>query len=416
MDAERLLLSKVAQTGRIQQLLSAGVKETHFSSDSLQEIYSFISSHARRYRQAPSFQTVKNQFPDHNFELSDESFDFLLDEFKKEVKRRHAIDAVRDLAAAIDDPDQVGSIDTYFLEKSRELATIVPSATVKRFSHMEDRIAEYETTDPDEDKGIKMGIPILDRITSGIQSHEYITIMGWTGTGKSTLAQWMLFNAWAQGKTPMLVSLEMESKNLFRKWDTMLMNFQYNDLKAHSLRDEEIDKWKNRASAVKDHPNDIIVMDDIRDFTVDRAYAEIMRWNPDILCIDYITLMQSQRSAGKNSWEKIQYLTQNLKQIARTTQTPIIGIAQTNRLSADVGAELENVAFGMSIIQDSDMVLGLKRSEEMIEEKQMQVKLLKNRDGMTTNTELYWDMERMDFRPWEEYRNTSAFREPNVAS
>lgn len=399
MDYERLLISKVAQTGRIQQLLTSGIKEIHFDEEENQNIFSFIAEHARRYKQTPSFQHIRNEFPEHNFEIVEDSFDYLLDQFKIQVKRRHAINAVRDLASAIDEPDQVENIDSLFLEKSRELATLVPAAKLHKFSDMEDRIHEYETTPSDAETGIKMGIPVLDGLTMGIQPHEYATIMGWTGTGKSTLAQWMMFNAWMQGKTPMLVSLEMQAKALFRKWDTMLMNFKYHNLKSHQLRDEEIEKWKNKAATMKDHPSDIIVMDDIRHFSVDRAYAEIIRWNPDILYIDYITLMGTPGTAGRQTWEKIQYLTNNLKQVAMTTATPIVGIAQTNRLSADAGAELDNVGFGMSIVQDSDLVLGLYRDDEMKKNKHMQVKLLKNRDGMTQNTDLYWDMTTMDFGP-----------------
>jgi replicative DNA helicase len=401
MDYERLLISKTAQTGRIQALLASGIKETHFSEEENQQIFSYISEHARRYKQAPSFQTIREKFQDHNFEIVEESFEYLLDQFKIQIKRRHAIDAVRDLADAIDDPELVSDIDSLFLEKSRELSSLVPAAKLHKFSDMEDRIAEYEATDADDVKGINMGIPALDNLTMGIQPHEYVTIMGWTGTGKSTLAQWMIYNSWAQGKTPMLVSLEMEAKSLFRKWDTMATNFKYHNLKAHDLREDEMAKWKTKAEEVKSRPNDIIVMDDIRDFTVDRAYAELIRWQPDILYIDYITLMSTSRSAGRQTWEKIQYLTNNLKQIARVTNIPIVGVAQTNRLSADAGAELDNVAFGMSIIQDSDLVLGLYRNEDMKDNKQMQVKMLKNRDGMTLNTELYWDMNTMDFRPWD---------------
>src|SRR5262249_55528774 len=141
-----------------------------------------------------------------------------------------------------------------------------------------------------------------------------------------------------------------------------------------------------------------------RDFTVDRAYAELVRWSPDILCIDYITLMSAPRSAGNQTWERVQHITQNLKQISRTLKIPIIGVAQTNRSSADLGAELENVAFGLSIIQDSDIVLGLYRDKagEMKKNKQMTVKLLKNRDGMQINTDLFWDMDNMTFGPWKE--------------
>src|ERR1041385_1536589 len=98
MDYERLLIAKTAQTGRIQQLLSSGINETHFSEEENQQIFGFISDHARRYKQSPSFQTIREHFSEHNFEICDESFDYLLDQFKIQVKRRHAIDAVRDLA------------------------------------------------------------------------------------------------------------------------------------------------------------------------------------------------------------------------------------------------------------------------------------------------------------------------------
>ncbi len=412
MDYERLLISKAAQTGRIQNLLAAGFSEVHFS-DELQPIFTFLTDHARKYRQAPSFETVRSEFPDHNFEVSDESFDFLVDEFTKQLKRKHAITAVRDLAEAIDDSKMIASIDSLFLEKSRELATLMPSASVHRFSDMEDRVREYEASNAEDAFGIKMGIPAMDAVTLGIQPHEYMTIMGWSGTGKSTLAQWMLFNFWAQSKTSMFISMEMEARALFRKWDTMVTHFDYHRLKAHELREEELDKWRTRAGTMKDHPGDIIVMDDIKNFNVDRAYAEIVRWKPDIVCIDYITLMDAQRSAGKQVWEKVQYLTQNLKQIARTTKTPIIGIAQTNRESAKSGAELHNVGSGVSIVQDSDLVLGLRQSPEQKENKQMVVDLLKNRDGMNIAAELLWDMNTMSFGEW---KTSTAFQAKYVES
>ncbi len=220
MDYERLLLAKLAQTGRIQTALAEGIREDHFTDESLGEIFTFLATHARKYKQAPSFSTVRTQFPEHNFELSDESIDYLREQFINQVKRRRAIEAARDLAVALDDPAQIGHIDQLFLEKSRQLAQIVPSSGLGSFSDMHDRIQEYENYS-EEDAGIKMGIPLFDDLTQGIQPHEYISVVGWQGTGKSTLAQWMLFNAWMQGKTPMYISLEMEKNALLRKWDTL---------------------------------------------------------------------------------------------------------------------------------------------------------------------------------------------------
>jgi replicative DNA helicase len=398
VDYERLLISKLAQTGRIQSALTDGIRSDHFTDSSLGEIYDFLASHARRYKQAPSFATVRKEFPNHNFELSDESHEYLRDEFIKQVKKRNAITALRDLAGIIEGGN-VSEIDQLFLEKSRELAQLVPSSSLHRFSNMKDRIEEYLANEESQ-HGIKMGIPAFDALTQGIQPHEYITIAGWQGTGKSTLAQWMLFNAWTQNKTPMYISLEMEAKALLRKWDTMAVNFEYDKLKSHKLSPEDLSKWEAVAESAALRKNDIVVLDDVRDCTVDRIYAEIHRWKPDIVCIDYITLMDINRSAGNQMWEKITYITQALKQISRTTKVPIIGVAQTNIGSAEQGAKLENISYSRSIGQDSDLVLGLYSNDEMKKEKQMEVRMLKNRDGMTSEAMLKWDMSMMKFGPW----------------
>jgi hypothetical protein len=58
---------------------------------------------------------------------------------------------------------------------------------------------------------------------------------------------------------------------------------------------------------------------------------------------------------------------------------PIIAMAQTNRSGGKDGAELDNVGYSMSIVQDSDIVIGLFADEEMKDAKEMQIRLNKNR-------------------------------------
>ncbi len=403
MDYEKALVNKVCQTGRVQNLMLEGIDPVHFEDETNKEIWTFLTDHTKKYKQAPSFNTVKKEFPFHDFEIVDESLEYLKDEFFKQVKRRNAIDSIRDLAMAVDDPGQVGKIDELFLEQSRRLAQIIPSQKVTRFKEIDKRIEAYELNE-EEENGIKMGIPLFDNITLGIQPHEYVTISGWSGTGKSTLAQWMLFNAYMQGKTPMLISLEMEARNLLRKWDTMLTNFNYHRLKSNTLRDNELELWKQKAIDVNNRPNDMIILDEVYKCTVDRVYAELVRWEPDILCIDYISLMDTARASGNSNWEKIMYLTQSLKQLSRSLKIPIIGVAQTNRDSATSGAKLENIAWSVAIIQDSDIVIGLHADEDMKDNKHMEIRMLKNRDGTTLNTDFYWNMENMSFGPYSETR------------
>lgn len=401
MDFEKLLINKAAQSSNVESLLLSGIRDEHFLEEENKDIFLFMTEHFRQYKVSPSYDVLKEKFPEHLFEVTTDALPYLKDEFLKTVKRRYAMTAIRDLADAIDDSELVGDIDSLFLEKSRELAQIVPTTTLSKYSEMDKRILSYETGE-DSVIGIEMGIPEFDFFTSGIQPHEYVTISGYSGTGKSTLAQWILFNAYMQGKTPMYISLEMEAKALLRKWDTMTMNFEYNRLKRQRLSDSELEAWKERSEIVKQADNDIIILDDVAGCTVDRVYAELTRYQPDILCIDYITLMDTARSAGGTQmWEKVVHLTRQLKQTSRTLKIPIIGVAQTNRSGYQTGAQLDNIAFSQSIVNDSDIILGLFHDEEMKNDKKMEVRLLKNRDGQTGNVDLFWKMDTMEFGPWK---------------
>jgi replicative DNA helicase len=406
-DIEKLLIDKVAHTGSVEKILIAGLNEDSFEKEELREIFLFIVAHFRKYKLSPSLQTIKEKFPEHLFEISHESLEYLKDEQINLIKRRAAMSALYELAEAIDDPEQIPQIDYLFLEKARELTNLLPGTVYSSFKDMDKRIQEYELGET-FNSGIEMGIPEIDYLTSGIQPHEYITIAGFSGTGKSTLAQYILHNSYMQGKTPMYISLEMEAKALFRKWDTMTVNFEYNRLKRGTLHDDDIMRWKEAADIIRAGENDMIVLDDVRGCTVDRVYAELTRHVPDILCIDYITLMDTTRTQGTQMWEKVTNITQQLKQISRSLKIPIIGVAQTNRSGYQSGATMDNMAFSQSIVNDSDIILGLHQDEEMKEAKKMELRLLKNRDGQTAECNLLWKMKTMEFRSW---KDSDAFLE-----
>lgn len=409
-NVEKLLIDKIAHTGSVEKILIAGLNEDSFKDESIRDIFIFIVAHFRKYKISPTLQTIKEKFPKHLFEISQESLEYLKDQQVNLIKRRAAMGALYELADAIDDPELIPSIDYLFLEKGRELTQLVPGTTYSSFKDMDKRIEEYERGE-NLAGGIEMGIPEIDFLTSGIQAHEYITIAGFSGTGKSTLAQYILHNAFMQGKTPMYISLEMEAKALFRKWDTMTVNFEYNRLKRGTLNDSDLNKWKEAAEVIRAGDNDMIVLDDVRGCTVDRVYAELTRHNPDILCIDYITLMDTTRTQGTQMWEKITNITQQLKQISRSLKIPIIGVAQSNRSGHASGATMDNMAFSQSIVNDSDIILGLNQDEEMKDQKKMGLRLLKNRDGQTVECDLLWKMSTMEFKPWSD---AYAFTEREV--
>jgi replicative DNA helicase len=144
------------------------------------------------------------------------------------------------------------------------------------------------------------------------------------------------------------------------------------------------------------------VIDNVSRATVERVHSIAEQYSPDLLVVDYISLMETPGTSVL--WEKVTYLTQRLKAIARDpAMPPVIGIAQTNAQSVDEGAKLETIAYSRSIGQDSDIVLGLYQDKEgkMKARHEMEVRMLKNRRGEIGDTKMYWNLSNGEIRDWQ---------------
>jgi replicative DNA helicase len=199
------------------------------------------------------------------------------------------------------DPDKQGRIDVHFLEVSRKLATLVPSSEVSYFKQDIEKRIDQQESDQIEGKrpGVPFGFPSLDRLTGGIQAHELVTIHGFSGLGKSTLSMVIAYNAWMAGFTPLIISLEMEARQMLRRFDSMAASLDYKKLKQLDLDPEDLERWREKVSWVQEHTSEIAIIDKIRHCTPDDVFAETIRHAPDLVIIDYISLMRSSRPGSK---------------------------------------------------------------------------------------------------------------------
>ena len=402
MDVERALVSKLdLDTGRMEEAITKGVELTHFADDQCREMFDYIIGHYRRYNAPPSIDAIKADRPKWEFLYPEDPLDYLIDRFIGIVKRRFAQEFAIELARRADDPDSGDTIDLQFLDVARKLALLVPSTRVARFKEMGSRIIDYERMQAEgKTVGVPFGFRSLDEWTGGIQPHEFVSVAGFSGLGKSTLLMALAFNMWVKGFTPLFVSLEMEAKAILRRFDAMATGLDYWRLKHLDLEEVGLETWRVAAEKIQARPCDIAVIDSIRGCSPDHVFAETVRHKPDIVFLDYIGLMRSNRpqSRGASMWQTLTEITQDLKQNARTLGIPIVAAAQTNRSGAKDGAEMDNVGGSISIVQDPDIVLGLFADDEMRAEKRMEIRLIKNRDGRLGSFKAIWDHESQHFR------------------
>lgn len=407
IDIERKLISKALFTNSVERLVSEGIETSHFSDKSSQKVWKMVIDHILKYKQQPSMTTVVDQFDDFCFDQTSDSLDYLKDCFIENVKFKVANEHIRMLAEVVAAKDNSDRLDELFLEAAFKMQQSVPSGNVAKFSNMEKRIKKY-----DYDKkvgnlmGLTTGMKTFDENLYGIKDHEFVVVAGFQGTGKSTLAQYMVFKQYVENNaTPLMISLEMEEKSLYEKWDVMATHISYSNLSGLSLLDKEREEWEMAAERAKNASNDIIVIDNIGKCTVEKVYSAATKYNPDIICVDYMSLMATPANAGSSTWEKLMYSTRGLKMIARDLKIPVIGIAQTNRESSREGATLDNISYGSSIGQDADIIFGLFQDDDMRRSKKMEVRMLKNRRGPTANVDMFWDMNNMVFEEWEDHKH-----------
>lgn len=127
--------------------------------------------------------------------------------------------------------------------------------------------------------------------------------------------------------------------------------------------------------------------------------AKIEQYDADIVFIDSAYLMEDDQGADQD-WLRIAHITRDLKSVSKDTKKPVFINSQADSTtSKKTGPELDNISFSRAVGQDSDVVMALFRDENMIEDKEMKVKILKQREGITGSVMLNWNFDSMNFSP-----------------
>ena len=125
--------------------------------------------------------------------------------------------------------------------------------------------------------------------------------------------------------------------------------------------------------------------------------AEIDKHKPDVVLIDGVYLMEDDQGA-KDDWLRVAHITRDLKKLAKRCKLPIFINTQADKnTSMKTGPELGSIMYTQAIGQDSDDILALYRDEVMLSDREMCLKVLKQREGVTGKVMMNWNFDVMDF-------------------
>ena len=406
---ERGIISKLLETGDMNVLKDHQIKRYYFSGEA-NHVFKFIDEFYMKNNSLPTARILKNQFPKFDLESyeneqgrevigTEESLPYWCNELRKKIIHNTLCDNMEKVFTSLDNLETekaLGIIKSTILKVETDL---VETTAINLSTDGEDRKRAYEERKMNKGMlGIPMGIDRLDMILKGMQPKQLITLIARTGVGKTWF--YILLSAYCilNNYRVLFLTTEMSEEQIEDRIEAMLMGimydeFNYNKFKSGTL-DPEQEKLYFEFLDRKSKLEPLIIETATG---VSNVNAKIQQHKPDVVFIDGVYLMEDARGAEQD-WLRVAHITRDLKMLAKSNKIPICINSQADRTTSNkTGPELDNIGFSSAIGHDSDVVLSLFRDEEMLEDREMKVKILKQREGITGSVMLNWDFSTMDF-------------------
>lgn len=210
---------------------------------------------------------------------------------------------------------------------------------------------------------IKTGLPSLDKLIDGFEKGELITLGGYSGGGKTTLALNIAANVAKEGRKVLYFSLEMTKTEMHKRLVCSSTGF-------HNFAELSPDEFNKLISASKSLEHDLPLkfLDD-GDMTVEKI-AAICGSQKDtaLVIIDHLHILKSDKQF-KDQYALLTYITRRVKMMAADLGVPVLLLSQMNRANAARETKeptMSDLRGSGSIEQDSNLVMFVYTAENLL--------------------------------------------------
>jgi len=210
---------------------------------------------------------------------------------------------------------------------------------------------------------------------------------GETNVGKSIVLGNLACNIAKQGKTVLLVSLEMSEMVYAKRLAGNLTGIEINNLRY------EIPQLQDRLqSFVTNNPTSRLLIKEFPPSTITPAqlgsFIKKLEQNGvvlDAIVLDYINLMHS--TLGQNSYERVKYATEQVRALSYQYNCPVITATQLNRTGYDkADPSLDTIGESMGLAMGADAIFSVFQNEEDKDLDIIRMGVMKNRFGPNHGT------------------------------
>jgi replicative DNA helicase len=363
-DSEAKLISAVLQDKQVHVLLQANVENilrTH------NDIWQFIRNYSEHNGTVPPVTLVVDKFRDFHPVDGIGATKHHLEELQAEYLNDSLKDILRNTAADVQGGKGTEALES-LIQMTSELKKNTASIRDIDVTDIDDAITYYENVQKQNELGqigIKTGLPGFDNyLPAGIMPGQLGVFLAYPGIGKSWLSLYFAVQAWKQGKSPMVVSLEMSETEVRNRVYTIMGEglWSHRKLSSGQVELDMLKSWhqKNLQGKPEFH---IISNDSGGEVTPSVMRGKIDQYKPDFVIVDYLQLM-SPNQKSDNETVRMKNLSRELKLMAISEEVPIIAISSAtpddvNKL--DTVPTLGQTAWSRQIAYDADWVMALGR-------------------------------------------------------
>jgi replicative DNA helicase len=364
-NTESKLISAVLQDKQVHVLLQANVDNllrTH------NDVWSFIRNYSENNGSVPPTNLVVEKFRDFSPVDGVGATKHHLEELQLEYLNDSLKDIIRVAAGEV----QLGEGAKALEDLITKTSTLKKNTSTIRdidATDLDDAVAYYENVQKQNaigSIGIKTGLAGFDNyLPAGIMPGQLGVFLAYPGIGKSWMALYFAVQAWRQGKSPLIISLEMSETEVRNRVFTIMGNglWSHRKLSDGQVDIQDLKRWHAKDLAGKPEFH-IISNDSGGEVTPSVIRGKIDQYKPDLIIVDYLQLM-SPNQKSDNETVRMKNLSRELKLMAIGEEIPIVAISSAtpddvNKL--DTVPTLGQTAWSRQIAYDADWVLALGRS------------------------------------------------------
>ena len=364
-NTEARVISALLEDKQMHVLLQANVENllrTH------NDIWNFIRLYFENNGSVPPVSLVVEKFRDFQPVAGIGATKHHLEELQTEYLNDSLKDILRSAAGEVQGGEGTKALDE-LITKTSELKKNTSAIRDIDATDLESAIAYYENVQKQKENGqlgIKTNLPGFDNyLPSGIMPGQLGVFLAYPGIGKSWMALYFAVQAWKQGKSPLVISLEMSETEVRNRVFAIMGEGIWSHRKL-SNGEVELDMLKSwHKNKVEGRPEfHIISNDNGGEVTPSVIRGKIDQYKPDFVIVDYLQLM-SPNQKSDNETVRMKNLSRELKLMAISEEVPIIAISSATPddvKDLSSAPTLGQTAWSRQIAYDADWVMALGRA------------------------------------------------------